>query len=274
MMLRRVLAFALLAVALVVGRGYWNATRDPIVRAASVHIRDWPKGAAPVRILLVSDVHISGPDMPPGRVVRIAAQLNALHPDLFLIAGDLGSAKKLATHWYGTTEIAEALRAFRAPLGTIVVMGNHDHWYDDKGYPPALGKAGLIFLQNSAIKRGPLVIGGVDDGFTHHDDLAKTQAAMAALEGPRIILTHDPDLVAHLRQPVVAVFAGHTHCGQIVNPFSRQPVTSVSPFGHRFLCGDITDRGQRLFVSAGLGTSLVSLRYGVPPDVWLVTLGP
>jgi predicted MPP superfamily phosphohydrolase len=36
----------------------------------------------------------------------------------------------------------------------------------------------------------------------------------------------------------------------------------------------MTDHGQKIFVGAGLGTSIVPLRYGVPPDVWLVTLGP
>jgi predicted MPP superfamily phosphohydrolase len=34
----------------------------------------------------------------------------------------------------------------------------------------------------------------------------------------------------------------------------------------------MTDGGQKIFVGAGLGTSILPLRYGVPPDVWLVTL--
>lgn len=36
----------------------------------------------------------------------------------------------------------------------------------------------------------------------------------------------------------------------------------------------MTDNGQRVFVGAGLGTSLLPLRYLTPPDAWLVTLGP
>ncbi len=274
---RRLSRFALaglLIAGLIIGRGYWNATRDPVVRTATVHITDWPKNAPPILALLVSDIHISGPDMSPARVGRIAGQLNALKPDIFLIAGDLGSAKKLATHFYTTPEIVASLKAFHAPLGTVVVMGNHDHWFDEVGYPHALRQAGLMLVQNGAIKRGPLVIGGVDDDFTNHANLAQIYAAMDRLSGPRIILTHSPDIVPHLPAPVAAVFAGHTHCGQIVRPFSSRSVSSVSRYGDRFRCGDIVDKAQRLFVSAGLGTSLIWLRYGAPPDVWLVTLGP
>jgi uncharacterized protein len=271
---KRIILFFVLAFALLIGRGYWNATRDPIVRTASVRIADWPKGAPPVKVLLLSDIHVAGPDMPPARVIRIAGSLNGLKPDLVLIAGDLVSEKRLATHVYTAREIIAPLKAFKAPLGVVVAMGNHDHWFDETGMPEEIAKAGLTAVQNSAIQRGPLVIGGVDDDYTHHADLAKSWAAMAALNGPRIVLTHSPDIVPDLPEPVAAVFAGHTHCGQIINPFNGRPIRSVSRYGMRFNCGDITDGGQRLFVTAGLGTSVLWLRYGAPPDVWLVTLGP
>ena len=48
----------------------------------------------------------------------------------------------------------------------------------------------------------------------------------------------------------------------------------ASSHGARYGCGDIVDNDQRIFVTAGLGTSVVPLRFGAPPDVWLVTLGP
>jgi uncharacterized protein len=86
-------------------------------------------------------------------------------------------------------------------------------------------------------------------------------------------VTHSPDVVPDLPLPVTAVFAGHTHCGQIAFPYFGA-ITYVSRYGDRFACGDINDKGQRVFVGAGLGTSILPLRYGAPPDAWLVTLKP
>jgi len=88
-----------------------------------------------------------------------------------------------------------------------------------------------------------------------------------------LLLTHSPDIIPDVRRPVAAIFAGHTHCGQIRFPFVGA-LTYVSRYGDRFACGDMTDSGQRVFVGAGLGTSLLPLRYLTPPDAWLVTLGP
>ena len=48
----------------------------------------------------------------------------------------------------------------------------------------------------------------------------------------------------------------------------------MSRYGNRFACGAIADGGQTIFVGAGLGTSILPLRFGAPPDVWLVTLRP
>ena len=257
-----------------IARGYWNATRDPVVRTARLHIADWPKDAPPIKALLLSDIHVSGPDMPPERLVRIVGQLNTLKPDIVLIAGDLVSEKRLATRHYDAHDIVSPLRGFVTPLGVVVTLGNHDHWFDAVAMRTELVRARLTVLENQAIRRGPLVIGGVDDDFSHHANLAQTYAAMDALQGPRIILTHSPDIVPNLPSPVAAVLAGHMHCGQIRLPWSDAPLHHISKYGNRFVCGDITDHGQRVFVGAGLGTSLIALRYHAPPDVWLITLGP
>ena len=91
--------------------------------------------------------------------------------------------------------------------------------------------------------------------------------------GIPLILSHSPDIVPAVKRPVVAILAGHTHCGQIRFPFIGA-LTYVSQYGDRFACGDISDGGQRVFVGAGLGTSLLPLRYLTPPDAWLITLKP
>lgn len=271
--LRWLVALLLLALALL-GMGYWNATRDPIVRRATLSVNNWPEGEPPLKILLLSDTHVAGPDMPPERLARIVAHLNRLKPDLVLIAGDLISEKRLSTRNYTPDQVTAPLHGFKARLGTVVALGNHDHWFDPKAIEAGLRKGGITVLKNEAIERGPLVIGGVDDDFSGHDDVPATFVAMELLTAkPRVLVTHSPDIVPDMPSPVAAVFAGHTHCGQIVLPLYG-PVTYVSRYRERFGCGAINDNGQPVFVGAGLGTSVLPLRYGAHPDVWLVTLKP
>lgn len=272
----RWLALIVLLFAAFVGKGYWNATREPIVRTAEIAVPDWPAGQPPLTVLHLSDTHVAGPDMPPSRLVHIVANLNRLKPDIILIAGDLISDKRLATRHYTAEEVVAPLGGFKAPLGVVVVPGNHDHKFEPDALRGVMERHGLRVLQNQAAKIGPLIVGGVDDDYSGYDDVPATLAAMDALgPGVPVMLTHSPDIVPDISRRVAAVFAGHTHCGQL-----RFPVigafTYVSRYGARFGCGDMTDaqRGQRLFVGAGLGTSVVPLRYGAPPDVWLVTLGP
>lgn len=266
------LALAIIAIAFV-ALGYRNATADPMVRTTTIAVADWPKDAAPVRAALISDLHVAGPDMPPARLARIVRQINALKPDIVLIAGDLVSDKLLATRRYSAAEAVQPLKSLKAPLGIVAVLGNHDHWRDSDAFRTAVPGAGVTLLVNGAVKRGPLVIGGIDDSFTGHADMATTTAAMDALSGIPVLLSHSPDVVPALTRPVSVVLAGHTHCGQISLPLIGRLATA-SRYGERFACGLITDRGQKVIVSAGLGTSILPLRYGVRPDLWLVTIGP
>lgn len=271
---------SLLAV-IMVGCGLYNATRDPIVRTALVLMPNWPENGPTIKVLLLSDAHVAGPDMPPERLARILQKLNATKPDLVLMAGDFISEKRLATRHYSPAELAAPFAVLRAPLGLLAVPGNHEHWSDLPAIVSELRRNGVTVIANGAVKRGPLIIGGVDDEFTNHHNLAATYAAMDSLDtpaakAPRLLLTHGPDIVPDLPAPVGAVMTGHTHCGQIVLPLIGA-ISYVSRYGNRFACGDISDTNaqgvvQRVFVTAGLGTSVLPLRFGAPPDVWLVTV--
>lgn len=275
------LALLLLSGAAGVGGGLYNATRDPITRKTDIVMPDWPENAAAVKVMLIADTHVAGPDMPPERLERILRQLQAQKPDLILLAGDFISEKRLATRLYSPAELAKPFAVLHAPLGVVAVPGNHDHWSDLPAIIRELRANGVTVIANQAIRRGPLILGGVDDEFTNHHNLAATFAAMDALDdprdkAPRLLLSHGPDIVPDLPAPVGVVMTGHSHCGQIVLPVIGT-VANVSRYGARFACGDIRDRNsdgsfQRVVVTAGLGTSVLPLRYGAPPDVWLVKL--
>lgn len=262
--------FALLLLAL--GAKAWHDTMaDPIVRRASVVLPQLPPGTAPLRLALISDIHVAGPDMPPERLARIVAQVNALKPDLVLIAGDLVSDKRTATLVYTPAEIVAPLGEFNAPLGVVAVPGNHDHWFDMPGLAAELRKRGIVLLENAGHRAGPLVIGGLDDDYTGKADVSATLAAMEGLQGARIVLSHSPDPFPELPRSVRLMLAGHTHCGQIAYPWGGAPA-HMSDYGDRYGCGRIDEDGKVLVVGAGLGTSLIPVRLFTRPEIWLIEL--
>lgn len=252
---------------------YSVALRDPVVRTDSVKIAGWPGGVSPVRVLIASDLHVAGPDMPPSRVAKLVDQMNTLKPDVVLFAGDFVSDKAVATHIYEGMEALAPLGKLVAPMGKIAVLGNHDHERDTSGMEDALKAGGFTVLDNEAVMAGPLLVGGVDDNFSGRDDVPKMLADMAQLKGVPFIVSHSPDIVPELPKEVRLVAAGHTHCGQILFP-GLDAVSSVSRYGQRFACGKIVEGDRIIYVGAGLGTSILPLRLGAVPDLWLVTVGP
>ncbi len=249
---------------------YRTAIADPVVRRTEVAL---PGLAEPLTAVLISDIHVVGPDMPPERLRRIVAQINAARPDLVLIAGDLVSDKRAATRSYALSEAIAPLAALRPRIGTFAVLGNHDHWRDAAEARRHLRQAGIAVLDNDAVQAGPVAIGGLDDDYTGRADVPRTVARLRALSGGRILLSHSPDPFPQVPGDVPLMAAGHTHCGQIRLPLVGAPAT-MSDHGERYACGRIDEAGKTLIVSAGVGTSLLPLRLGAVPDLWLIELRP
>ena len=252
---------------------YRAAVSDPVLRRADIAWATERDGRATFTALLISDLHVAGPDMPPERLARVVERINGLQTDLVLIAGDFVSEKKFASDRYPIATAVAPLGALRPKLGTFAVLGNHDHWRNAAQTRQALRKAGVTVLDNDAVRAGPFVIGGLDDAFTGHEDLPSTLAAMRRLGGKPILLSHSPDPFPEVPHDVRLMLAGHTHCGQIRLPLVGA-LTYMSDYGERYACGLIREEGKVLIVSAGLGTSLLPLRLGAVPDMWLITLTP
>jgi predicted MPP superfamily phosphohydrolase len=252
----------------------WHDTmRDPEILTTRLELSALPPDQKPLRLLLLSDLHVAGPDMPPSRLAHIIALANAQQPDLVLLAGDFISDRRLATHHYTFREALAPLAAIRAALGAVAVLGNHDHWRDAALGRAELTRIGVTVLGNSAARRGPLAIAGIDDDFTGHADVARTIADARQLGGVPIALSHSPDVFPQMPGDVPLTLAGHTHCGQVRYPWGGTPAT-MSRYGDRYACGLVREGGRTLIVSAGLGTSVLPFRFFTHPDMWVITLAP
>ena len=261
-----------------------------------------PPGTAPLRILQVSDLH-----MTPGqrRKQRWVQELAALEPDLVVNTGD-----NLAHH--------EAVPAVLDALGPLLdrpgafVPGSNDYygpvpknparylWERRGSVPPGayplpwedlqkgLAGAGWADLTNA---RAELVIDGrrielvgVDDphiGRDRYDQVAGRPNPAAELT---LGIAHAPYrrvLDRMINDECALVIAGHTHGGQLCVPFYGALVTNCDlPRRHAkgltwYQDRDGATAGGWLHVSAGLGTSpYAPVRFACPPEATLLTLVP
>lgn len=264
---------AVIAIALM-SRIYYDTMRDPVIQRLVIESDKLPPGSPPLTIAVLADIHVAGPDMPPSRVEQIVAQTNALAPDLVMVPGDLTSQKRITTRTYSPAEAVAPLLNIEAPLGIVFVPGNHDHWFDWPALASELARHDhFTVLVNDAAQIGPLGVGGVDDDYTGRANLAQTVERMEGLSGPRILLTHSPDVFPQVPLNVELTLAGHTHCGQVAYPWGGSPGT-MSAYGEKYACGVVEEYGKTLVTSAGLGTSLLPIRFFTQPEIWLIEIRP
>jgi uncharacterized protein len=260
--LRLLLAVVLVPLGLAV-IAWLSATSPPIERHATLHA----PGAEGQRIVLLSDLHLVNAATSAARLHRIVDQVNALHPDLVLIAGDMIAGHEPADAQTGTPALAAELLRLKPKTGTVAVLGNHDHWTNAPLVTAALQRAGITVVENDAVRRGPFAIIGVGDVYSRHADLGRAQAAAKRVGGLAIYLTHSPDIAPAIFSGLV--LAGHTHCGQVVLPFYG-PITSVTRFGDRYQCGIRREGARTVITTGGTGTSVVPFRFMAPPDLWVL----
>jgi predicted MPP superfamily phosphohydrolase len=269
---------ALAAITFFVGMA--NVQAVPIVRRTSLQMPGMVAGTAPIRIALLSDIHLGNGGMTPTRLSSIVDQVNAVRPDLILIAGDFVTGHDADGAAERAAGLTAPLSGLRAPLGVLAVFGNHDHWTAPASIRAALAKAGILVLENQAVRRGPLAIIGAGDHFSGHDDLPRALSEARRIGGVPVVVTHSPSLAPALPPGYPLVLAGHTHCGQVVLPWVG-PLLSLSPreswrrlYDPRYRCGVVRDPGRATIVTAGVGSGTAPIRLGAMPDWWLVTLRP
>jgi uncharacterized protein len=226
-----------------------------------------------VTLGVIADLHHGMHPMNDARVTRVVDAVNALHADVIVLLGDYHATVGFVDP-VDPERTAQLLSKLRARLGVYAVLGNHDHWFDAPRTEAALRSAGINVLEN----RGTLLPG------THiwlaglADDFSSTPSEGDALQGcppdARVIaITHSPDVWPQLSTRIDVTLAGHTHGGQIRLPWLGAPWVP-SHFGEQFIRGVYHQGPKALYVSSGVGQSIVPLRFNVVPEVNLLTVLP
>jgi predicted MPP superfamily phosphohydrolase len=246
-----------------------------VTRYETIQIDRWPTELSDLKIAVLSDIHAGGRFIDDRKLRLIVERTNQLNPDLILILGDYISGGR-NKHAMDPEVFAPVLKDFRAPLGVYAVLGNHDWWFDGERVRRALEANGLKVLENDVARieaRGkPFWLLGLADLWT------RTPRVHPAIEKvpegePIIAIAHNPDLFPQLPQRVSLLLAGHTHGGQVRLPLIGT-VVHTSDYGDHYEAGHVFENGHHLFVTTGIGTSIVPVRFGVPPEIVLLTVKP
>lgn len=245
--------------------------------------RNWPAGQK-LTISVIADLHAGGPNMGIERISHIVETSNALGPDIVMLLGDFVATHKFVTEPVPAPVWAAELSRLKAPLGVHAILGNHDWWFHESEIRLALKRVGIPVMENDAVLLGEpgarFWLAGIGDQlavplgqgrFRGADDLPATLAKIGSDE-PVILMVHEPDIFTRVPDRVSLTLAGHTHGGQVRVPFVW-PAFVPSQYGARFAYGHIVEGGRDLIVSGGLGTSVVPMRVGVPPEIVHVELG-
>jgi predicted MPP superfamily phosphohydrolase len=269
---RTALAAGVVAGALA-ARALWWEPRQVLVRRCEVELPNLPRALDGVRVAVVSDLHAGAPHVGPGKLRRIVSRVNAEQPDLVALLGDFVDPGVALGSDVPPEAVAARLRELSPPLGSFAVLGNHDWLADGKQVAARLRDAGIAVLENDAAAveaRGVrLWLAGLADPSERRPRLDETLALVPEGE-PVLLLSHRPDVFPSVPERVSLTLAGHTHGSQVDLPLVRERVTP-SRYGSRYAGGLVEERRRRMFVSTGIGTSRLPIRFRAPPELALLT---
>ena len=252
----------------------WHEPRSVELTRLTLRLPAWPRALDGLTVGVISDLHTGAPYVDTAKVRRLVGRMNALEPDVVALLGDYADPAVALGHRVEAADVAAALAELAAPLGRYAVLGNHD--WDEYGaaMPRALRDHGITVLENDALPvdgaPAPLWVAGVADTYVRIPRLDEALAVVPA-EHPVLLLSHDPDVFPHVPTRVSLTLSGHTHGGQVDVPGVRDAVTP-SQHGAHYTKGHQVEGGRHLFVSAGVGTSRLPIRFRARPEIALLEL--
>jgi predicted MPP superfamily phosphohydrolase len=272
--LRVTLAIILL---LIIGLAVWSLFIEPnrlVVNQETIQIDNWPKELSGLRIALIADIHTGGPFINDKKLRKIVDLTNQQNPDLIVLLGDYMSPNSWHSHRVEPEVTAAVLKDLHAPLGVYSVLGNHDWWYNGSKVRRAFEQSGIPVLEDEVAeikwRNTSFWLVGLADLWTRPQHINETVAKVPR-GATTIALTHNPDIFPHVPESVPLLLAAHTHGGQVNIPLIGTPIVP-SDFGKKYTAGHVFENHHHMFVTTGIGTSILPIRFRVPPEIVLLTI--
>ncbi len=250
-----------------VARYALNEAETLTVERVTIRLGRLPKNLDGFRLVHLSDIHHS-PFTDIEHISHAVEISNQLKPDMFVLTGGFVSHK---TEYIAP--VAKVLGKLESEFGSYACLGNHDHWTDAKLVTDLLRGENIKVLNNEGFRfqarNASFWLAGVDDYMVGQTDLP------AALRGSfpdemKMLLAHNPKILYRAaRAGVDLMLSGHTHGGQVK---IRDDEKRILPRRRKFASGLYRRKETQIYITRGIGTVVLPVRYGCPPEISLIQL--
>ena len=258
---------------------YYNKVRQPLEIKTDKVIsleEDSPKsfGKATTKIVLLSDLHL-GYHNRRSEFKKWVDLINAEHPDLILIGGDIidSSVRPLLEE-----NVTEEFHCLKAPV--YACLGNHEYYSGEPKAQQFYRDAGIHLLRDSVAKIGNIAIIGRDDRSNPHRKSiaeiigqAERNRNLTVLSNKKkykeftILLDHQPYHLEEAEQNGIDFqFSGHTHHGQV------WPISWITDAIYEDAFGPLRKGDTQYYVSSGMGIWGGKFRIGTRSEYVVLTL--
>lgn len=231
-----------------------------------IFLRRLPKILDGLRMVHLSDLHL-GPLTSEAQLRRAIDTANSLEPDIIALTGDYISHER---HY--AAPCAEIVGRLKARCGVYAVLGNHDHWTDAALITDLFRSEGIKVLINEGMRfemdGASFWLAGVNDTMVGLEDIPLALAGSSENE-MKLLLAHNPIVLRRAaRAGIDLVLSGHTHGGQV----ALRDRNGAGRGRRRVLNGLGRQDDTQIYVTRGLGTVILPIRYGCPPEISLLEL--
>jgi predicted MPP superfamily phosphohydrolase len=238
-----------------------------VVERKTIALPGWPMALAGFTIAVLGDFHLRDRYSLDLSRRAVGEALDA-GPDFVVLVGDF------VGYWKPESRdmIVDVLEPMLLMDGNVAAIpGNHEYW---SGSPnllaPVLDELNIKLLRNENWKRAGISWIGIDSATAGKHN--PRQALEGVVEGPKIVLWHEPDPVDELPFRADLQISGHSHGGQWKFP-GWTPMHTVN--GEKYEQGFFPRHGETpLYVTRGIGTTGPPTRFLCPPEVSVLTLVP
>ena len=260
---------AIVAIGAVVATAYGVLeAHSPRTTTTSITLPGLPTQFDGVRVALISDLHV-GPARGRAFTKKVVDQVNATHPDLIVIAGDVTDGTVA-----NTADAITPLAELSAPLGVFGVSGNHEFYSDDGGaWLDEWERLGVRTLRNQRVevsRNGASIdVVGIHDYSAPAPYQPDLPAALDGSDPQRfaLLLAHEPRQAEQASQLGIDVqLSGHTHGGQL------WPIRYLVSLQQPSVQGLDRIGDTALYTTFGAGAWGPPVRVGAPPEIALVQL--